>query len=145
MSVTANKIVATVLPGITPGTYPVVVENPDGQVGFKDGAITVEAAPEPDAGPVDSGPVDAGPVAPRDPLTLDMVDPRCVDSARDNAVTIFGSGFADGIELQAGGKELIAVQVKSSSKLTALLPKGLPQGEHTSSPPRRQTRGGERL
>ncbi|HAN32195.1 MAG TPA: hypothetical protein DCQ06_11405 [Myxococcales bacterium] len=126
MSVTATKIVTTVLPGITPGTYPVVVENPDGQVGFKDAAVTVTAAVEPDAGPVD-----AGTVTPVDPLTIDMVDPRCVESARDTSITVFGSGFAQGISLQVGGKELLAIQVQSSSKLTALVPKGLPTGEHS--------------
>ncbi len=128
-SVTAvkpNKIVATVLPGISAGTYPLIVENPDGQVGFKDNAITVEAAPvEVDAG------VDSGPVTGPGELTIDMVDPKCVDSARDTAITIFGTGFAEGITLQAGGKELLAVQVKSASKITALVPKGLPAGEHS--------------
>lgn len=133
-SVTPTKIVANVLSGIAAGTYPVVVENPSGQIGFKDPGFTVTApAPvEVDAGPADAAvvPVDAVNDATVDlgPLRLDLVDPTCAATDADTQVTVYGSGFGEGLVLELGGTKLVAVSVETSSKATALVPKGLPRG-----------------
>ena len=127
---TASKIVATLKPTLTAGTYPVVVENPNGQVGYKDAAFTVTAKPAPDvavdAAPVDAG-VDSGPTDPG-PLAIDLVDPKCISATLDTQVTIFGTGFVDGMGFELGGQALVAVNVETSSKATALAPKGMPVG-----------------
>lgn len=129
-SVAASKIIATIKPGIAVGVYPVVVENPGGQVGYKDNAFTVTAKPaadvSADVAPVDAG-VDSGTSDPG-PLSIDLVDPKCVSAALDTQVTIFGTGFVDGMAFELGGKTLIAVNVETPSKASALVPKGLPAG-----------------
>ncbi|MCO4760067.1 MAG: IPT/TIG domain-containing protein [Myxococcales bacterium] len=124
--VTPLKITTMVLPGLTPGEYAVVVENPNGQVGFKDKAVEVKAAPTADVA-IDAG-IDAGTVN-RGQLALDLVDPRCVSSKATTEVTIFGGGFAEGITLQAGGKKLVGIEVLSPTKLTAVVPSGLAFGK----------------
>ncbi len=125
-SITPNKIVTTVLPGLSVGKHAVVVENPNGQVGFKDQAIEIKAAPAPDVA-VDVG-ADAGNIGVGE-LKLDLVDPRCVSSAATTQVTVFGSGFAEGITLQAGGRPLVDVTILKSTKLTAVVPAGLAAGK----------------
>lgn len=55
LSVKPTSISAKVLPPMTPGMHTVLVENPSGQVGFKEKAYTVLAAAVADAGPVDGG------------------------------------------------------------------------------------------
>lgn len=134
-SVTPNKIVANVLSGIAPGSYPLVVENPSGQIGFKDPGFTVTAAAEPDAGPADTStvPVDAGNDSSVDlgPLRLDLVDPNCVAADADTQITVYGQGFGQGLVLELGGTKLVAVSVETTSKATALVPKGLAAGAHS--------------
>ena len=128
-SVTASKITATIKPTLTPGVYPVVVENPNGQVGYKDAAFTVTAKLAPDVSE-DAAPVDANDGAALDPgpLTLDLVKPDCVSATLDTQVTIFGTGFVDGMTFELGGQALIAVNVETASKATALAPKGMALG-----------------
>lgn len=130
-SVSASKIVATVKPTLAPGVYPVVVENPNGQVGYKDAAFTVTAKPAPDIASEDTAPVDAGvdsgAVDPG-PLTLDLVKPECLSATMDTQVTIFGTGFVEGMTFELGGVALLAVNIETPSKATALAPKGLPVG-----------------
>lgn len=57
VSVKATSIVARVLKPMNPGIYTVLVENPSGQVGFKENGYTVDEPTPLDAGPQDSGPV----------------------------------------------------------------------------------------
>lgn len=125
-SIKPNKIVTTVLPGLAIGMHAVVVENPGGQVGFKDKAIEIKPQQTADVG-IDGG-VDSGPVG-TGKLKLDLVDPRCVSSTKTTQITIFGSGFADGITLQAGGRKLVDVTVEKSTKMTAVVPSGLAIGK----------------
>ena len=132
-SVTSTKIVANVLSGIPAGSYPVVVENPNGQIGFKDPGFTVTApAPAEDAGAGDTSgvPLDAGndSSVSLGPLAIELVEPRCAAADADTAVTIYGTGFGPGLVLELGGTALIAVTAESSTKAKALVPKGMPIG-----------------
>ena len=114
--------------GFKPGTYDVKVTNPDGQAAVKSAALVV-AAPEttpPDAG----GSVDSGTSTAE--FTLLNFDPACVDSAKDTAVTVLGSGFVQGMTLRIGTTDLLAVDVSPSGvKATALAPKGIAAGTYT--------------
>jgi hypothetical protein len=125
----ATQIKAKVNPTLAPGKYPLIVENPDGQVGFKDGAFTVvkKEEPKPDAG-VDSG---GGTFTPRGNIAIDGVTPNIVPCTEDTLVTIFGAGFGQGLEFEVDGRKLLAVNVITDIKATALVPKGLSAGKHS--------------
>ncbi len=128
-SVTATKMKATVTAAVPVGKHPVLVTNPNGQVGYKQDAFTVVAKAVEDASDgaaADSGSVDAGVAL--GPLSIDLVDPKCVESSLDTQITVFGSGFTDGMVFELSGQKLLAVNVLSPSKASALVPKGLPRG-----------------
>ncbi len=128
-SVTATKIKATVTAAVGVGKQPVLVTNPNGQVGYKQDAFTVVAKAVEDASDgaaADVAPVDSG--AALGPLGIDLVDPKCVEPSLDTQITVFGNGFTDGMIFELGAQKLLAVNVLSPTKATALVPKGLPRG-----------------
>jgi hypothetical protein len=128
-AVTPTKITASVLAGLTPGVYDVVVENTNGQIGFKAAALTIlDGAPPVDASVVDGGNTTTDAAVDHGVLNLDNVDPKCVSAALDTEITIYGTGFAAGMVLELGGNKLSAVSVVTPSKATALVPKGLAPG-----------------
>jgi len=127
-NVTETKIEASVLPGLTPGVYPVIVENPNGQTGFKDNAFTIKEAPkEVDAG-VDSG---GGSFNPGGKLEVEGLTPNVVKCDQDTSVTIYGGGFTSQTEFSIGGTALLAVNIESDTKATGLIPKGFSRGKHS--------------
>lgn len=140
-SITATSFSATVI-GLAAGSYDLVVKNPDGQVGFKTAAFKVETPPTPDA----SSEIDAGSaeVTVADtggelsevsaaPFSVEAVTPDCIaeSATADAVITVLGTGFADGLVLKLDSTELVGVEVKSGSKATALVPKGLAAGTRT--------------
>ncbi len=82
VSVTATKIEAKVLAPMVPGVYTVLIENPNGQVGFKEKAYTVDEPPKPDPGPVDAGQQDTGPVGV--PAVVPAADSGCSSANSSN-------------------------------------------------------------
>lgn len=142
-SVTATAFTATVV-GLAPGVYDLVVKNPDGQVAFKTAAYKVEA-PAPDvvvapdvsqqpevtqAPDVTQAP-EVSPETAGGTLTLEAVTPACVAADKDTLITVLGTGFQSGLKLRLDGTELLAVEVSSGSKATALVPKGLKAATYT--------------
>ena len=129
VSVTPTQIKAKVNPTLSAGTYPVIVENTNGQAGFKDSAFTVNKKEEPkvDAG-ADSG---GGTFNPGGDIKIDVVSPTAIDCTEDALLTVIGEGFATGMEMEVGGKALQAVNVESATKATGLVPKGLSAGKHS--------------
>ena len=123
-SVSPTQIKANVLPGLSPGAYPVLVENTNGQVGFKDPGFTVTKPVDVDAGTT----ADAG----SGPLKVDEIVPSSVDCTEDTEVTIYGSGFTPGMTATVDGTALLAVNVDAGGhKAQALVPKGLDAGTHS--------------
>ncbi len=141
-SVTATSFSATVI-GLAAGSYDLVVKNPDGQVGFKTSAFKVEAAvtpdtsSQPDAGTAEVTVADTAAEVSADtaaaPFSVEAVTPDCIAAAAasDTVITVLGSGFAEGLVLKLDSTELVGVEVKSGSKATALVPKGLSAGTRT--------------
>ena len=128
-SVTATGFSATIV-GLAPGSYDLVVKNPDGQVGFKTAAYKVEAAPVVDAGGgADAGAAEVAAV----PFSIEAVTPDCIaeSATADSVITVLGTGFVDGLVLKLDTTVLVGVDVKSGSKATALVPKGLSAGKRT--------------
>ncbi len=132
--VLATKISATVLPDVVAGVYTVIVENPNGQVAYKQDAFTLEA-PEPDIVDAGAGPEVTTPDTTAEvssgPFALDDVLPACVSAAQDTELTVYGTGFADGLVLKIGETTLPGVTVQSPTKATALAPKGLGAGMYS--------------
>jgi len=131
---TETKIEASILPGLKPGKYAIIVENPNKQTGFLKDAFTITAKPEVDAGGTDAGkPIDAGTDAgPGEKLKIEGVQiDGCASSDADKAITIFGRGFGTGLIIKVDGKPLKALQVETSTKAVALVPAGLSSGKKT--------------
>lgn len=137
-SITATGFTATVV-GLAPGSYDLVVKNPDGQVGFKTAAYKVEAATaadvssEVDAGAAEVTVADAASEVSTAPFSVEAVTPDCIaeSATADAVITVLGTGFVDGLVLKLDQTALVAVEVKSGSKATALVPKGLSAGIRT--------------
>ena len=125
-SVTPGGFSATVV-GIAAGQYDLVVTNPDGQVAFKAAAFTLTGGSSVDAGAETA----VETAAPTGALSVDGVNPTCVQFDKDNLVTILGFGFVKGMKFRVGTMAMTAVDVQSPAKANALLPKGLPIGEYT--------------
>jgi hypothetical protein len=129
--VTAQKIEASVMPGVPPGTYAVIVENPDGQIGFKDNALTVLPAVEPDAGPADTGPDDVGAPdsGPAKKPMIQLVTPASGPVDQTVAIEIIGEGFQVGAMVKVSSTSC-AVEKVLPTKISAKIPPGLPAGVH---------------
>lgn len=133
---TPTEIRAIVFAGVSPGTYAIKVENPDGQVGFLDAAFEVtepaeeDAGGEPDAAPVDAGTPDMGPTGPS--LDVVSVSPSCATPGEETEVRVYGEGFDDTTVFKLGGAQLVGVTIESNGAVAVgLLPPGLETGTHS--------------
>jgi hypothetical protein len=133
---TTNRLDAIVPKGIVPGTYDVIVRNPDGTEGRLVGGYQVLQG---DGGTTGTGggggstgggggstgggggggsASDAGPTA----LELFDVSPAQAFAADSTNLLITGAGFQTGAQLIIGGKILDGVTVRSAAVLNAILP-----------------------
>lgn len=101
------RIAATVLAGLTPGIYDVVVTNPNGQEGTLPNGFTILA---------------------RVPK-IDQVVPSFGYNDIENEINVFGANFADGAVVSVGTTELTTTRV-SGNNLRAIVPAGLPTGTY---------------
>jgi hypothetical protein len=121
---TASRLDAVVPKGTAPGTYDVIVHNPDGTEGRLVngyqvlGSGTGGGAGGGAGGGGGSTTNDAGPTA----LALFDVSPAQAFAADSTNLLITGAGFQTGAQLIIGGKILDGVTVRSAAVLDAVLP-----------------------
>lgn len=130
--VTPTTLTIHVMPGITPGTYAVVVNHPNGDVAFKDAAYTVTAAAAVDAGPTDTGSVDTGPdvtVAPAEAPVIDLVTPSSGRNDQVVKVDIVGKHFEKGATVKIGVTAANVETVTATTLTVNVLP-GLAPGKY---------------
>lgn len=118
---------ATVV-GLPAGVYDLKITNPNGLSAVKAAALTLLA-------PTDSGTTDAGSLdtaAPAGEFSLGTVDPKCIETAADTQVTLYGSGFVKGMTVRIGTTQLASVDVAADGhSVKALALKGMTAGKYS--------------
>lgn len=99
---------------------------PPADAGFADATAGEDAAIA-DVGPADVGPVDAGP-SNQDPPTITDITPDQTAEGTAVSVTVVGTGFLEGVELEIGAIGAEEKLLSGSTTLVADVPMGIASG-----------------